>query len=1101
MAISQSEKPYDVFICYKETDENGQRTHDSQWAQDVYYGLTEQGYKVFFSRISLEDKLGQQYEPYIFAALNSARVMVVIGSKPEHFNAVWVKNEWSRYLALMKTDRKRLLIPCYRGMDPYDLPDELSSLQSQDMSRIGFMQDLIRGVKKVLDAEKKPQQVAPARAAAQPAADAAVAAPGVSSLIRRARLFMEDGDFASAREYIDRVLDIDPEYAPAYAARTCAALGLRHEEELGDATFLYDDNADWQKALRFADETQRAVYEGYAEKARRRVEQQIHTFAMDNATRMAVNGGDRADFDRALEEYKNACGRSGDAANRPDGKREPFAADNDRILATRIKNNDPDEVSEAALKDAAAMFEAAGGDEARSRARACLSLAETARKKARYFHADFCEKRARGLPSELDIAAECFMEAEDYSDAAARADACRRTAKQARSALYQQARKGMAEAGNDSKNWQKARELLKDTELNGYRDIDALRAQAQARYDECVAAERESRRQADERLRREAERQKRRKIVVRVIVSAIVVLAIAAYFVVTKVIMPAQAYEHAVALRQEGHYEEAVAAFTELGNYSDAAEQVGATYYAQGEALREAGNWDGAVEAFRNAGDYEDATTQIYATRYAEGEAKRSRGDWAGAIRAFEAAGSYNDAATQVNATYYAEGEAKRDAGEWDGALTAFKKAGAYGDAAEQIKAIYAHYYAEGERLRENGDWDGAVNAFRKAARAYSDAATQINATYYAQGEALRESGDWDGAVDAFKNAGAYSDAATQINATRYEQGEALRDAGDWDGAIGAFKKAGNYSDAATQINATYYAQGEALREIGDWDGAVKAFENAGEYSDASTQITETHYQHAQALMDQGDYDQAYAILTGISGYKDVDTLLATDNNLLAVAARDAAFSVGNYVTFGHYPQTASCSDSTPIEWLVLARDGNRALLISRYGLDAQPYNTQYTSVTWEKCTLRTWLNGTLMDRAFTANEQSAILLTNVDNSNSHGYSGYSTSGGNNTQDRIFLLSYAEANRYLGVTYDDSNNTRSRVAPTAYAIAQGAWKSSLSKTADGDAAGWWWLRSPGLNQSSAGSVGDGGSLYSYNVRSGNGVVRPALWVNLDSGIF
>lgn len=91
LAISANEKPYDVFICYKETDENGQRTRDSQWAQDVYYGLTEQGLKVFFSRITLEDKLGQQYEPYIFAALNSAKVMVVIGSRPEYFNAVWVK--------------------------------------------------------------------------------------------------------------------------------------------------------------------------------------------------------------------------------------------------------------------------------------------------------------------------------------------------------------------------------------------------------------------------------------------------------------------------------------------------------------------------------------------------------------------------------------------------------------------------------------------------------------------------------------------------------------------------------------------------------------------------------------------------------------------------------------------------------------------------------------------------------------------------------------------------------------------------------------------------------------------------------------------------
>jgi hypothetical protein len=151
LAISSHEEPYDVFICYKESTDGGTRTQDSALAQEVYYQLNQEGYKVFFSRITLEDKLGQQYEPYIFAALSSAKVMLVIGTQQEYFNAVWVKNEWSRYLKLMKQNSGKLLIPCYRGMDAYDLPEELSMLQSQDMSKIGFIQDLIRGVKKVLD--------------------------------------------------------------------------------------------------------------------------------------------------------------------------------------------------------------------------------------------------------------------------------------------------------------------------------------------------------------------------------------------------------------------------------------------------------------------------------------------------------------------------------------------------------------------------------------------------------------------------------------------------------------------------------------------------------------------------------------------------------------------------------------------------------------------------------------------------------------------------------------------------------------------------------------------------------------------------------------
>ena len=149
LSISKSEKPYDVFISYKETDDQGKRTRDSVLANDLYHQLTKEGFKVFFSRITLESKLGMEYEPYIFAALNSAKVMVVLGTKQEYFNAVWVKNEWSRFLSIVRDSKgEKILIPAYRDMDPYDLPEEFSHLQAQDMSKLGFMQDLIRGIKK-----------------------------------------------------------------------------------------------------------------------------------------------------------------------------------------------------------------------------------------------------------------------------------------------------------------------------------------------------------------------------------------------------------------------------------------------------------------------------------------------------------------------------------------------------------------------------------------------------------------------------------------------------------------------------------------------------------------------------------------------------------------------------------------------------------------------------------------------------------------------------------------------------------------------------------------------------------------------------------------
>ncbi len=222
LSISAQEKPFDVFICYNEMTEGGSRTKDFAIAQDIYYQLTNAGYKVFFSRITLEDKLGQQYEPYIFAALNSAKVMLVVGSKREYFNAVWVKNEWSRYLALMKKDCSRLLIPCYRDMDAYDLPDELSMLQSQDMSKIGFMQDLLRGIKKVFGGDKSS-----GASSASSQTDSSVA-----PLMKRIRIFLETGDYEQAIKYCNKVLDKDPENAEVYLLQFLAENRLKSEEEL-----------------------------------------------------------------------------------------------------------------------------------------------------------------------------------------------------------------------------------------------------------------------------------------------------------------------------------------------------------------------------------------------------------------------------------------------------------------------------------------------------------------------------------------------------------------------------------------------------------------------------------------------------------------------------------------------------------------------------------------------------------------------------------------------------------------------------------------------------------------------------------------------------
>ncbi len=219
--IVRNEEPFDVFICYKETDEAGNRTPDSVIANDIYHQLTQEGFKTFFAAITLEDKLGQEYEPYIFSALQSARVMLVIGTKPEYFTAPWVKNEWSRYLKFISSDRSRLLIPCYKDMSAYDLPEEFAHLQAQDMSRIGFMVDIIRGVKKITAAGNSLPEHSYSRTP-----------QNIDTMLQRIEIFLNDADFDSAITYCERVLDIDPDCSQAYFSKFLAENNCRVGSDL-----------------------------------------------------------------------------------------------------------------------------------------------------------------------------------------------------------------------------------------------------------------------------------------------------------------------------------------------------------------------------------------------------------------------------------------------------------------------------------------------------------------------------------------------------------------------------------------------------------------------------------------------------------------------------------------------------------------------------------------------------------------------------------------------------------------------------------------------------------------------------------------------------
>ena len=421
LEVSAKEQPYDIFICYKETDENGGRTIDSVIAQDVYTALTEKGYRVFFSRITLEDKLGQEYEPYIFAALHSAKIMLVFGTDYDYFNAVWVKNEWSRYLALIAKGEKKTLIPCYKDIDAYDMPQEFKRLQAQDMGKIGAIQDLLRGIEKILPRHKT-ESVRDAVAV-----QLSTAAP----LIKRAFIFLEEGEWIKANEYCEKALDADPENGDAYLGKLMAERGIHNIEEFAHkAVFDLEEIRYYQYAVRFASPEKRSMLEAISRQNHLNVER----VRLLNGLQQVRGKQEKYERAEALINEKRASSA------------EQAVKLLDRIL--------PFKDAEQRRIDYAAEAEE-------------LHLADI------YANADYLE--AKGDLYFLKKAADIFASIPYYKDAAQRKILCETKAVKAREeadkeAVYQKACSAMRVQTVDG--YTRAAELFEDVRL--YRDSDLM---------------------------------------------------------------------------------------------------------------------------------------------------------------------------------------------------------------------------------------------------------------------------------------------------------------------------------------------------------------------------------------------------------------------------------------------------------------------------------------------------------------------------------------------------------------------------------------------------------------------------------------------------
>lgn len=230
-----------------------------------------------------------------------------------------------------------------------------------------------------------------------------------------------------------------------------------------------------------------------------------------------------------------------------------------------------------------------------------------------------------------------------------------------------------------------------------------------------------------------------------------------------------------------------------------------------------------------------------------------------------------------------------------------------------------------------------------------------------------------------------------------------------------------------------------------------------------------------------------------LTGKKEVET---SQNQVVSLSKA----KTGSLVSFGSYEQDNDTSNGNEdIEWIVLAREGDRILVISRYALDCQPYNKiQYPEgTTWETCSLRKWLNDTFLDMAFSDEERSKIPKVTVSADKNPSFD---TNPGNATTDQVFLLSISEANKYFS-----SDSTRT-CKGTAYCYAKGVYEHSNGNCS-------WWLRTPGYYSGRVTCVANDGHIYDGGGAVGGGsyvdgdrnlvfyegdAVRPALWINLGS---
>ncbi|UEA98310.1 TIR domain-containing protein [Lachnospira eligens] len=241
--IAESEQPYDIYISYRAKDDNGDKTAVSEIAGHLYNKLTSAGYRVFLSEAALKGKKRSECEPYIYSALNSANVMLALGTSYDDYNDVWVKNEWNRYLEIAEKNKNKCLIPCYKDVDEYDIPKEFAGLKVCQLGNDDTFNNIMAEIANVVKPESV-NQPAPEPEKAEPAEEIEleeieiIEPVNINKLLDEGFSAISDKNWKKANKLFFQVLDEEPDNSKAYWGQLLVQQECTNAREMADNLYL-----------------------------------------------------------------------------------------------------------------------------------------------------------------------------------------------------------------------------------------------------------------------------------------------------------------------------------------------------------------------------------------------------------------------------------------------------------------------------------------------------------------------------------------------------------------------------------------------------------------------------------------------------------------------------------------------------------------------------------------------------------------------------------------------------------------------------------------------------------------------------------------------